>query len=206
MQEREKIRRQRLEEEQARREDLLARELRIYTKGTAAAKAVFTSFAKNQQGHKQQKTRKSPAPNPETSVYSPRKPQPKVKPKYTLTSDARKAMAPSPEFENMKNKSLSTSWNRHALNFFGKLSKAKVSNEHVAAHRAISNGTGIPAHGAPEQVLMDHTGKAAHEYEERTSSPKKLSDEMRDESTIPLPSDPKFEDWIRFRFGKITTV
>eukprot|EP01138_Halocafeteria_seosinensis_P000422 gb/GECG01000435.1/.p1 GENE.gb/GECG01000435.1/~~gb/GECG01000435.1/.p1 ORF type:complete len:256 (+),score=41.40 gb/GECG01000435.1/:1-768(+) len=208
LRQREAIQKKRQEEELARKEDLLARELRIYTKGTAAAKAVFTSFRKTDDRRKPTQ-RETSASNEKPMLYpenpAETKTSRKRKPKYSLTSDARSAMKPSPDFENLKKKSLATSWNRHALNFYGKLVKEKSSNEHVEAHRTLSS-TSLAAHELPQNTLSASTGAASYEYQERTRQPKKLDEEMRNEQMIPATTDPKFEDWLRFRFGKISTI
>ena len=118
------------EKAKAKERDLLAREMRIYTKGTAAAAAVFTSF-KKRHGSKQgaYKTDVSralaayPVPDPKL-VKAPQG-------QYELTASASAATNWKPD-RPRNSLDLTTAWNRHALSLFHKQMKDKAAREYTA--------------------------------------------------------------------------
>ncbi|CAE7947461.1 ANKRD6 [Symbiodinium sp. KB8] len=123
----------------AKEEDLLAREMRTYTKGTAAAAAVFKSFQKRHKGAKaayRADTKEAeaawPLPDPDKVKRPPGK--------YRLSGDAKRAMDWDPTVPRNA-LSLTSAWNRHALSLFHKQMKSKASREYKAKVTAAKAAT-----------------------------------------------------------------
>lgn len=123
----------------AKEEDLLAREMRTYTKGTAAAAAVFKSFQKRHKGAKaayRADTKEAeaawPLPDPDKVKRPPGR--------YRLSGDAKRAMDWDPTVPRNA-LSLTSAWNRHALSLFHKQMKSKASREYKAKVTAAKAAT-----------------------------------------------------------------
>ncbi len=164
------------ETNKAKERDLLAREMRIYTKGTAAAAAVFTSFKKR---HGQKKgayntdvTKALTAfPVPDPKLVKPPKGQ------YALTKSATAATDWRPD-QPRNALDVTTSWNRHALSLFHKQMKDKAAREYTASikykkaelklqstQRTLAGGTA--ARDALRETQVDYWAEAGEEQRTR---------------------------------------
>lgn len=224
------IKKKRLSEDQKLREDLLARELRIMTKGTAAAKAVFTSFVRNPEYEAARKARSSHRAGQAMTAHlqgatKPRKPRarrtsrhtknrtssqpPGGAGRYLLTSNARTALTFTAALDRRK-EAPEESWNRHALAFFGKTTKEKATLEHLSAKRFSSTSASATTQGTLGDTRTARSpiavGAAAAEYHERARQPEQLAHDLSEfDPTVPAVTDAKFTDWVRLRFGRVST-
>lgn len=164
------------EKAKAKERDLLAREMRIYTKGTAAAAAVFTSF-KKRHGSKQgayktditQALTAYPVPDPKL-VKAPRG-------QYEFTESGAAATDWKPD-KPRNGLDLTTAWNRHALSLFHKQMKDKAARDYTAkvklqkakmeleaTQRTLAGGTA--ARKALRKTEVDYWSQAGEEQRTR---------------------------------------